>query len=722
LLFRTLQDQTRQSFKQKVNMILHKINNLASQTAEPIPCPPEPSQRPTLNSKEEFRAWCSNNKTNHCFYSAWEGVNRDLRISRSNPAKMLHGFVADYDADINDDMIKEAFASELFAPTWATKTFSGGARLIWEFEEPLLLDNHKLAERFLKTMAKELKVKELLPGFDESSLKDSQYFELGTHWERNAASNPIPTDLVGIWTLDSATEKIFGNETLVIPIEEVANEVEKLYPGRWKGKFEVGCRGPLFWVDDGIDRIGCQVGDFGMICYSSRAEASFMPWDKVLGKAFVQKWEVQAVKGFVDSMWYDGKLYWWHVDEDWVGRTKDDSLMHLRNFGVPNKTSGKEVISRAEKVLCAVQDARKIDFAAPLLFEKDEIVNLNGDKVLNIGRREAMQEADVVDVTMFPWIYDFITNIFVQPDGSNTQMDYFLAWFQRLWVSARNHHLAQGQMLVLAGDAGQGKTFMSRCIIGAALGGSVDASDILQGKTNFNKQAAETCIWRIDDAAYASNRNEAVRFGETLKRHVANPVATYHPKFRDAVEFPWKGRIVLTCNTDPQSLAILPSLNNTIADKILMLKFGGYMPTFQSNHLQEANVAKELPYFLAWLKQWQAPAYVIAGNSRFGIQGFHHQELVDASRESDSATSLKEVLQLWIEGETQVMKCDPIVEITSTELLGKLRSNIPGGADLMRQYSPSRLGRELRTLLGVYSPLKTVRIKDGISRYRFEMC
>lgn len=700
-------------------MQLHKLKNLVSQEATLIPCPPEPSTRPLLADKQAFREWCKQGDTNHCFYSAWEGVNTGLRISKSNPGKMMHGFVADYDANITDEMIEEALRSE-YPPAWASKTFSGGARLVWAFEEPLLLDNPKLAERFVKTLVKEIKAKDLLPGFDESSMNPGQYFEIGDQWSGSGAA-AIPTDLLGIWTLDSASEKIFSTEELHIPIEEVAVEVEKLYPGRWKGEFKVGARGPLFWIDDGVDRVGCQVGDFGMICYSSRADSSFIPWETLLGKSFVQKWEVQAIKGFVDSIWYDGKMYWWRVDDDWIGRSKDDSVMHLKKYGVSPKTSGKEVISKAEKILCAVQDARKIDFAAPLLFEKSDIIDMNGERVLNIGRREAMEEASVVDVTLFPWIYDFITNIFVQPDGSNVQMDYFLAWFQRLWISARAHQLAQGQMLVIAGDAGQGKTFLSRCIIGAALGGSVDASDILQGRTNFNKQAAETAIWRIDDATYASSRGEAARFGETLKRQAANPVATYHPKFRDAVEFPWKGRIVLTCNTDPHSLAIMPALNNTIADKIIMLKFGAYQPVFKANHLQEEQVAAELPFFLAWLKQWKAPGHVVSGKSRYGVKEYHHQDLLEAARESDPATSLKEVLDLWLDGENSVNNRGPEIEVTATELLNQIRSNLPGGADLMRNYSPHRLSRELRSLLGVYNKLFKIRILDGITRFRFRV-
>ena len=705
-------------------MQVHTLPNLVSQTAGKITTPIQANPRPTLANKEAYRKWCSNANTQHVFYSAWEGVNPGLRISKANPAKLLHGFVADYDADVTDQMILDVANSGGILPTWSSRTFSGGARLIWEFEEPLLMDNHILAERFMKTLVKELKVKKLLPGFDESSMESSQYFEAGTNWAAVASGMPIPVDLVGLWTLDSATGKIAQQGGTEIPIEEIAAEVERQFPGRWVGDFVVGARGPLYWVPDGVQRVGCQVGDFGMICYSSRADAGFLPWDKILGKSFVQKWEAKHIGGFIENMWYDGKMYWWKVDDVWVPRNKDDSMMHLANHGVSVKTNGKEVISRAGKILCGVQDVRKVEYAAPLLFERNEIVDINGEKVLNIGRREALMEANVADpenTAHFPWIWEFISRIFVQSDGDNSQMDYFLAWFQRLWVSARNKQLFQGQMLVLAGSAGQGKTFMSRCIIGAALGGSVDASDILQGKTNFNKQAAETCIWRVDDAAGATSRNDALKFGDTLKRHVANPIAVYHPKFRDAVEFPWRGRIVLTCNTDPNSLAILPSLDNTFEDKIMMLKFGDWIPAFKTSHEHEAMVANELPFFLAWLKQWQPPAYVMGQNNRFGVLSYHHRELVEASQEGDSGTGLLEILEMWREGEVEVAKCDPEIRISSSQLLGRIRDMVSGGAELMRNYSTIRLGRELRAIKQRYKPLTKISKVNGITTYVFAM-
>ena len=709
-------------------MKIFSLPNLSSHSAvELATLPPCISPRPALKDKTAYRVWCTAGTTAHCFYSAVEGVNPGLRVTgEANPPKLLHGFVADFDATITDAMLLAIPSLGGHLPVVSTRTFSGGARLIWDFEEPVLVDCKPLAERFMKILARELKLKKLLPGLDDESLDLNQYWEAGTDWQPVVQGTAIPADILGLWLFEAAGQKGLKLQGAEIPIEEVAAEVARQYPGRWVGNFTVGARGPLFWVPDGVQRVGAQVGDMGMLCYSSRSEAAFMPWEAILGREFVRKWEAAQISSFASSLWFDGKTYWWCVDGEWVGRSKDDSMMHLRNLGVSCKVGSKDTISRAEKVLCVVQESRRVDMAAPLLFEAQEVVELNGERVLNIGRKVAMAEAEgngVNDPENFPWLWDFLNNIFDPIDaGGATQLDFFLAWFQRLWMSARDNNLAQGQMLAVAGSAGQGKTFLSMRVIGAALGGSVDASALLQDRTNFNKQAAETCIWRIDDGAGAGSAVEAARFGDALKGHVANPIATYHPKYRDSVDLPHKGRIVLTCNTDPDSLAIIPPLDNTFSDKILMLRFHAtWQPHFRANHEHEAMVANELPFFLAWLKQWVPPAAVLdSGRNRFGVKAYHHPDMVRAAQESSASDALIEVLELWREGERGAMpESETILRLSTSELLVKLQVNIPGR--LVANYNVVKLGRELRKLGSRYKPLVKIGATMGIQKYYFDV-
>lgn len=683
-----------------------------------------------MPDKESFRKWCVDPGTQHRFYSAFEGVDPQIRVSKANPAVKLHGFVADYD----DPNIDAALLASVpgagvpgLLPTWSCRTFSPGkARLVWEFEEAIWVPEPRMLKKFFLVMGRETKLQTLLPALDPASFDPKQYFEAGDDWKPVVGGAPIPADVLGLWMFEAASSVKISFDGPEIPIELIAEEVEARWPGRWPGNFALGSRGPLFWVEPFIGRTGCQVGDKGMVCYSDRAGSGFVPWAELLGRDFVRKYEADKIGAFLENLWYDGKIYWWRTNEGWRGRGKEDSIMHLKHNGISAKTGLKDTISEAERVLVAVQASRTIDIAAPVLFDNREVVEINGERYLNIGRREAMAESEepgAGDPKNFPWLHEYFENIWDDADPLHKQRDYFLAWFKRLWWSARSHRVAQGQILVLAGGVGLGKTFLNKWLIGHAMGGSVDASDYLQGKGNgFNKQAAEVGVWRVDDSTMLSTRTDVTRFGDTLKRQAANPTVLYHPKFRDAIEMPWSGRIVLTCNTDPDSLAIIPAQDNSVADKTMMLKFTDtWIPKFGSNHENEQRVVLELPYFLAWLRDWVPPGYVVSGNNRYGVVPYKHPELFSIAGEASSAYSTKELLHMWGELWLSVNPNETTRSLSVSEIMGEIRANVPGGADMLRGKNPIHLGRDLRKLLGVWPPLVSVVNHSGISRYKFDL-
>ena len=68
-------------------------------------------------------------------------------------------------------------------PTWRSKTQSGYLRLVWEFESGITVAPDLFAE-FMKRMANYLALDRICAGFDKSSLKASQYFELGVDWTK----------------------------------------------------------------------------------------------------------------------------------------------------------------------------------------------------------------------------------------------------------------------------------------------------------------------------------------------------------------------------------------------------------------------------------------------------------------------------------------------------------------------------------------------------------
>lgn len=648
-------------------------------------------------TKAEFRSWCNDQGTKHCFYSPVEGINQNARITVENPAYRMYGLVVDFDALIDDNSValiqKNGEAGLL--PHWITKTFSGHRRLIWEFEEPIMVDNEDITERFLKLLGKKLKVKNILPGVDETSFKVAQYFERGYDWQEIPNWSPVPSSTLNGLFVQAATAKTVRGTGPDIPVEVVAAEVEKRWPGRIIGDFVEGTRTPLFWIEDGIDRIGAQVGRFGMLCYSERAGKSFVHWGEILGQSFIDQFETNRIGDAAEGIWFDARHYW--VQEEsgkWAARNKDDTIMHLKVQGISARLEPKANASDAERVLVAAQKLRTIKAAAPIVHDKREVVVVNGEKYLNISTIKVMQPADAATEADFPWLAEFFLKIWAEPMPD--QRDHFLAWLKHFYSNALTGRPQQGQGIIIAGPPSAGKTFLNHQILGRMMGGHSDATDFLMGKTNFNKTNAEVALWAIDDTRGASSWENKSAFSGAFKKHVANPSVRVEGKNQNSFEIPWKGRIVITCNRDKEALEIIPALNSTIKDKISLFWLSDWKAKFLPSGGSEEVVAKELPFFLRWLLDWPEPDYVLSKDPRYHVESFHHEKMIDFAHDSSPAARLTELLDLYFESQPGNVKVKAIWA-TPTKLR-KLLSQEASARDALKEFSRNRMASALETL------------------------
>lgn len=648
---------------------------------------------PVFGNKDRFREWCNDKETRHCFYSAVEALTPSLRVSVANPAHLMHGLICDYDSKISNEDIAviPSNGNPARLPTWVSTTHSGGKRLVFEFEEPILVDNAELFDRFIRLLAKDLKLQKLLAGLDETSFKRAQYYELGDEWKPIPQGKTISAEHLSLLLFEAAGQRQLKTEGTQIPIEAVAAEVERQFPGRWPGSFEGGARGPLFWIADGVDRIGCQVGDLGMICYSERAGKSFLHWGEILGQEFVKNYEAERIGSAAQGIWFDGRHYWREaLDGGWRHRTKDDMIMWLKGQGVSASAGPKGTASEAEKVLLMAQELRSIKAAAPIVHDNREAVMINGDRYLNISAVKIMEPADRGEPSDFPWLHEFFTKCWDEKHPE--QRDYFLAWLQHFYVPCLQGRPQQGQAVIIAGDASRGKTFFNHKILGEIMGGFADSTDFLMGKTNFNKSDSEVSLWAIDDSRGASSWENHAAFSSALKKHVANPQVRCEGKGRDAFTIPWRGRIVLTCNKDKESLNIIPALNATIKDKVDLFMWGKWQAKFLSAGQSEAVVQGELPFFLHWLQNWKAPAYVLNDNPRYHVQAYHHPDMLREAHDSSPSARLAELLEEWrgnMEGDSMWV---------SATRLRRLLSEDPSARDGLKEFSRNRMAQGLEDI------------------------
>jgi hypothetical protein len=698
------------------------LPNMSASDVKPLPVNPwEVTSAPyPVSTKDDYEKWIKNKDTDHCFYTAFEGLNPHHRISLENPARWMHGLVADYDAklpanfDLNE-LIGRCNPDAL--PTAISKTFSGNARIVWEFDRPIAVDCPEMTKAVMKEMARKFKLGKILPGIDECTFRTNQFYEIGYDWALVPGSAAVREDVIGDLLVEAGNKvnwnKVGGTDT-EIPIEKIAAEVEARWPGRWPGEFKLGARGPTFWLEDGVDRIGCQVGDHGMVCYTDRAGKAFVTWGELLGNSFVEKFREEVIGKAVMEFYYDGRSYWFKNGSDrWHDARVENLARALRVHGI--KTETKKGASQMDRVIYTIETQRRIDAAVPILFAQDEVVDIGNDRFLNINFRKPVQPASDGSETHWPWIKSWLWPVF-----GDEQLPYFLSWFSRFYKGAYECDPVQGQVVVVAGGPSQGKTLLNWRIVGAALGGFADATSYLQGKTSFNKTAAEHPVWSIDDPQKLVDYDSHKMFGEAIKAHVANPRVSYHPKHKDSIEIPWYGRLFMTCNTDPQSLSVLPPMDNAVADKIMLFKFTDHHHPFGTNKENEAIIAAELPHFLRWLLDYSPPGHVVwEENKRFGIRPYHHPEMLHTAQEDNPATKLIEVLDRWAASMRRDDKTHTEWKGTATDLYTNIMGLDEGNLrPLLNRYTAVRLGRELRTLAqrGGTRVLKVVK-KANVSRY-----
>ena len=123
--------------------------------------------------------------------------------------------------------------------------------------------------------AKKFKLATLLPGYDANSEKPALIWTNGGEWYEFQAA-PLPWSLIFGMALDAS--KCLTPQRSDMPIEAVAAEVEKKWPGRWQGPFEVGATGVRFWDDSADNSTGCQVKPDGLLRQHDRlARAQILP-------------------------------------------------------------------------------------------------------------------------------------------------------------------------------------------------------------------------------------------------------------------------------------------------------------------------------------------------------------------------------------------------------------------------------------------------------------
>ena len=656
-------------------------------------------------TKEQFSAWATNPTTDYCFFSTLSGTSANLRISQTNPPRWIYGMVADYDAELSATEMETLLArcNAHCMPSFACRTFSGNARLVWCFAERIPWFNQQAWDLFAKKFIKEAHVKRLLPGYDDKSTESAQVFALGGEWVPVAPDGVLPSQNLLLHWVEQATKRVkWGHEGVTIPLEALQEEVALRFGDRWKGPFEVGARGCRFWDPTSDNDTGAIVRPTGMQCFTG--DQPFVPWFQIFGGDFVKQFAADRIGHAIAEIWFDGDKYWMKAAAGhWVGYTKQDIALHLEvTLGLANAKDGDET-SEVKRALAAIQLTRRIDGAVPLPGMQEGVIHYNGSDFLNTIRvRPVAPVPGTLTAEQVREGCGFTLELLDRLLGPE-QYGHFIAWLKRFYVSHYERKPLPGQVIVLAGSVAVGKTFTSNVIIGRLMGGHSDGSDYLMGRTQFNRDLMGVPVITVDDSTPTASATYLNAFTAMLKRVAANHSMQFNAKFRDTYLLPNSGRTIVTCNADPESLRILPDTDQNVLDKVLLFLAEPAAADFTFPADAAAQVTRELPYFARYLIELEvAPQYL--ADTRFGVAPFYHPELLGTARSSNATHSFKELLDLFLADYFAVNVDAENWTGSSTQILQEMLLN-EGLKEIARKLAPVAVGRALGQLMGQDYPI-----------------
>jgi len=651
--------------------MFYAIPNLTSSTAFEVaePWAYVPGDLPPKDiTKESMIQWASGVAVNYAAISGYEGISPEVRITSDNPAHMLHAFIADYDLPLPADAIQRIMDNPVceFKPAYISRTASGNARMVWLLETPFLCGSKSHMKDFLKLAAKHMKLDKWLGGFDAAAFGDvTKYYLLGTDWTPLFPDYKVPAVHTQLWFFKAAAGAKFDENKTVeyqIPYEDLEKEVHSRFPGRWNGAFVAGARGVRFWDASADNPTAAMVTPDGMVCYTG--DQFFVPWKQLFGSAFVDNYEASYVAEVVDHCVYDGREFWMEDDGNWHAWNKQDFTQQLRVKGRSGKCRPGQTASEIDVIENSIKQNRRVFGALPFLYHPTGMLRYNQKPYLNIATvKPCAPGAPVTPGKLafsdgrkhFPFIYQLLVSMFTDEQHEDAeQLIALLAWIKHFYVNSLERTPKSGHLLIIAGPPGKGKSMFVNEVLGNLMGAApVDGTGLLLEGERWTDEVAESPVMLIDDAVATSDFRGMKKFTARIKKYVANSKITWEKKYKSGGAVPWFGRIVILCNTDPESLKILPDPDSSTLDKFSMLLASEAKMKFPSREEITRTVRQELPYFARFLADWEIPERWEAEETRFGVRPFHHKALLEESRQQGVGAVLEMLdgfMQVYTEG------------------------------------------------------------------------
>jgi len=341
---------------------------------------------------------------------------------------------------------------------------------------------------------------------------------------------------------------------------------------------------------------------------------------------------------------YDHVAGCYYVNDAWGGyiRNKEgDLVLRLRAAGLSTKSPDGAALSPVEVRILEIQNTESIAYAGPLAGFAKGVHTILGQRIL--------VTTSPVPIGPKPgeWcvLQQLLKNLFGE------QVVYVYGWLKYAVECLQLGKLAPGQALCIIGEHAAGKSLVQNLITLILGGRSAKPYRYMSGATTFNSELFGAEHLMIEDEPASRDLRTRKKFGAEIKLMIASETQSCHPKGRPAISLTPFWRLTISLNPEPESLLTLPPLDDSLEDKIILLRAAKQPMPMPTSGLRDREIfwkrlVDELPAFVNFLLNWPIPEAL--KSQRFGITHYHDPEVRKAIDTLAPETRLLELIDATI--------------------------------------------------------------------------
>jgi hypothetical protein len=350
----------------------------------------------------------------------------------------------------------------------------------------------------------------------------------------------------------------------------------------------------------------------------------------------IQNVQVVEPKRIIPEIVYDHMSRLYLVENDdkqWMKINEQSLKMRLKAWGIPKNRFGQAIIT--------IQQSKCVNYAGPLAGYKTGIYDIHGNRIL-VTTSPKIIRAVPGD---WPVLHQILTTLL-----GDQQFVYFCGWMKSALACLHSGKFRPGQVLILVGPRKCGKSLLQNVVITPLLGGRIAKPfQYMMGDSKFNGELVEGEHLMIEDEFRTATHTNRKRFAESIKEIAANRAHLCHIKYKTPITLTPFWRATISLNDEPENLRILPTLDDSMTDKLLLFKTDRAkipMPTgtVEEEELFAERLRQELPHFVHFLQEFVIPLEL--QSDRFEITHFHHPDVLTAIDEMASELGLLEIIDL----------------------------------------------------------------------------